>query len=257
MHGTLQLESLLAAVAFVGVRVGSLMLIAPFFSSTLMPVRIRLGLAVLLTVAIFPLTAPLQTPLDMAGWTKLVLSESLVGLLLGMTTQVLFEAAQFAGQVIAIQLGLSLVNVLDPQSSIDTPVVSLFHQMIFLLLFFVMDVPEWLLRGLAHSFTYLPPGSASLTLAATGGLLRAAGGIWLVGVQIAAPVIVVTMITDVTLGLMGKISTQLPVLWIGISVKNVLGTLVLMGSLAAWPGFLERHFAAAIRQSEDLLHLAH
>ncbi len=257
MEGVIAVERVLIAAGMAGARVSGLLLVAPFFSSALMPLRIRLGLALLLTGVMLPLVGPVPDHIDMASWVHLLVSESLVGFLLGLPLQLLFEAAQFAGQVLGIQVGLSLVSILDPQSNIDTPVLSLFHQMIFLLLLLAMDVPEWMLRGMASSFAYVPAGTARLSGALTGSLLHGVSAIFLAGIQIAAPVMLVTILTDVSLGLLGKVSPQLPVLWIGVSLKSVVGLLVLASSLVVWPGVLEGQFGRALRLGEEWLRLAH
>jgi flagellar biosynthetic protein FliR len=112
------------------------------------------------------------------------------------------------------------------------------------------------LRGLAASFSYLPPGTALTHAHAGAVLLQSAGSIFLVGVEIAAPVMVATMVADIALGFLGKASPQLPVVLVGLSVKNILGLAVLAASLSLWPHIFERHFAVAIGLGERLLHLA-
>ncbi len=157
----------------------------------------------------------------------------------------LFESALVAGQILGVQIGYSLANVFDPQTQADTPVLSEFHQMAALLIFLQLDVHHWLLRSLARSFSYLPPGAASLTLPAMGGLLHAAGGIFLAGVQIAAPSLVATLVADIALGFLGKASPQLPVLFIGMAIKNLLGLTVLMAAMAYWPHAIQSAFHPA------------
>ena len=165
------------------------------------------------------------------------------------------EAVQLAGQILGVQMGFSLVNIIDPQTQVDTPVLAIFHQLVTLLLFLQMNVHHWLLRGLARSFAYLPAGSLTGSLVSAQFLLRSAGGIFLAGVQIAAPALAATLIADIMLGFLGKASPNLPVLFLGLSVKSVLGLVVIMAALAAWPRVLEKHFMEAIGLGEQLLHL--
>jgi len=80
--------------------------------------------------------------------------------------------------------------------------------------------------------------------------------VWLVGLQIAAPVVVATLLADLALGFMGKVSPQLPVLFFGLSIKTLLGMAVLVGTLALWPRIFEKQFTLAIATGERLLHLA-
>jgi len=115
-----------------------------------------------------------------------MLSEALVGLLIGLAVQFVFEAAQFAGQIMGMQVGFGLVNILDPNTQVDTPVLAVFSQTIAMLIFLQLGVHRWLIRGLASSFAYLPPGAAAAGGELTRQLLHAAGAIWLAGVQIAA-----------------------------------------------------------------------
>jgi flagellar biosynthetic protein FliR len=168
----------------------------------------------------------------------------------------LFEAALLAGQILGVQIGYSLATVFDPQTNADTPVLSQFHHMAVLLIFLQMDVHHWLLRSLVRSFAYLPAGGATITGAVAGGLLHAAGGIFLAGAQIAAPSLVATLVADIALGFLGKASPQLPVLFIGLAVKNLIGLGVLVGAVAYWPRLFMQQFASGVRLGEQLLHLA-
>ena len=252
----LDFEPVIAAALYAGMRISGLMLFAPFFGSTAAPARVKLGLAVALTALLYPVYGPARLEASAAGWTRLALSEAMVGLMLGLSVQLIFDAAQFAGQVMGIQMGFSLVNIIDPQTEVDNPVLSIFYQLITLLIFIQLDVHHWLLRGVARSFAYLPPGTMVLSLSGTMHWMSAAGGIWLAGVQIAAPALLATMLADVTLGFLGKASPQLPVLFIGLSVKSLLGMVLMMAALPLWPRLLEKHFAQAVRLGEQLLQLA-
>jgi flagellar biosynthesis protein FliR len=253
---TLHLETIVAAVMFAGVRMGGLMLFAPFLSSGSMPVPVKAGLTVALTALLYPVYGAVRLETDALGWVQVITGEAVVGLLLGLTLQFILEAAQMAGQILGVQAGFSLVTILDPQTQADTPVLSTFIQLVTLMIFLQLNVHHWLLRGLAASFAYLPPGSVILNLKVTTSLLQAAGAIWLVGLQIAAPVVVATLLIDVTLGFLAKSSPQIPILFLGLSIKTAVALTVLSGTLILWPRLFEHHFAAGIAIGERLLHLA-
>jgi len=251
----LHLDELLAAV-FTGARISGVMVFCPFFGSDAVPLAVKAGFTLLLTVLLHPLHGAAAIAVGTWQWAGAALGELAIGLLLGLAANLLFEGALMAGQVLGVQIGYSLANVFDPQTQADTPVLSQFHQFAALLIFLQLDVHHWLLRALVRSFSYLPPGGIGLTVAAVGGLLHAAGGIFLAGVQIAAPSLVATLVADVALGFLGKASPQLPVLFIGIAVKNLVGLAVLIAALGYWPRVFNEQFARGIALAERLLHLA-
>jgi flagellar biosynthetic protein FliR len=256
MGDAFQFEQLLAAAVFTGARVSGLMVFCPFLGSDAVPTPLKAALAMLLTLMLHPLHGPVTLAVGAWQWAQAGLGEAMVGLLLGLAANFVFEAALLAGQILGVQIGYSLANVFDPQTNADTPVLSEFHQMAVLLIFLQLDVHHWLLRSLVRSFAYLPAGRATVTLAAAGGLLHAAGGIFLAGAQIAAPSLVATLVADIALGFLGKASPQLPVLFIGLAVKNLIGLAVLIGAIAYWPKLFNQHFVRGVQLGEKLLHLA-
>jgi flagellar biosynthesis protein FliR len=256
MTGGIQIEQLLAGAVFTGARVSGLMVFCPFLGSNAIPAPLKAALALLLTILLHSLHGPAGLSLASWQWAQIALSEAVIGLVLGLAANFLMEAAQMAGQILGVQIGHSLATVFDPQTSADTPVLSEFHQMAALLIFLELDVHHWLLRALVRSFAYLPPGAALASLAAASGLLHAAGGIFLAGVQIAAPSLVATLVADMALGFLGKVSPQLPVLFIGLALKNLIGLGVMVAAVAYWPRIFSQQFALGIQTAERLLHLA-
>ncbi len=238
-------------------RVSGLLVVAPFLGSNWVPARVKAGLAFLLTMFMVPLV-PAPAPLAGTAAVAILLGgEFIIGFILGFTLQLLVDAAILAGQVCGVQMGYSLASVLNPDSEADSTVLSTLYQLVVLLLFIHFSVPHWLLRGLARSFDYLPPGHFSLSLPTVSALLRFASGTFVVGMQIAAPVVVASLFTDVALGFLGKASPQLPVLFIGISLKNLLGLALLVGAISFWPRFFDARFTRALDASERILKLAH
>ncbi|HZQ23465.1 MAG TPA: flagellar biosynthetic protein FliR [Terriglobales bacterium] len=253
---TIDIDRILTAAVLTGSRISGLMVFAPFLGSVSIPMQVKAGLVCLLTFLLYPLCGVPRMHLSGLAWGTVMLSELLIGLLLGLVLQFIFEAVQLAGHMLGVQMGFSLVNVLDPQTQVDTPVLAIFNQLVALLIFLQLDVHHWIVRAIVRSFAYLPPPVTDISFALSESLLRAAAGIWITGLQIAAPALLATMMTDIVLGFVGKASPQLPVLFVGLSLKTLLGLVVVIAGLALWPQKLEHHFLHAIEQGEQLLHLA-
>jgi len=253
----LHLDQIVAAAVFVGARVSGLMVFCPFLGSDAIPAPVKAALTLLVTALLYPLRAPVQLDLQSWQWVGVALSEVVVGLLLGLAANFMMEAPTMAGQLLGVQMGYSLATLFDPTTQADTPVLAELHRLAALLIFLQLDVHHWLLRAVANSFAYLPAGMALATFAVATGLLHAAGGIFLAGVQIAAPGLAATLVADVALGFLGKASPQLPVLFIGLAVKNLLGLAMLIAIVVYWPHSFNQRFAESIAFGERLLHLSH
>ncbi|HEY0785270.1 MAG TPA: flagellar biosynthetic protein FliR [Acidobacteriaceae bacterium] len=250
------LLQVMLALLTIGVRVSGLMLFAPFLGSTVIPARIKAVLTLALTFLLYPMVEHSIPAIAVGEWPGMVASELLVGLALGIVTSLVFDAVQMAGQVLSIQMGYSLINILDPNTQVESTVVATFHQALVMLIFLRLDVHLWLLRALGNSFAYLPPGSAHLTRPFAVTALGAGASVIQVGVQVAAPVLSATLLADLVLGLLGKASPQLPLMLLGPAVKSLLGLLVLMAALKYWPDMFRGLFLRSIAATEQLLHLA-
>jgi flagellar biosynthetic protein FliR len=251
------LLTIISGLLTIGVRLTGLMLFAPFFGSVVIPSRVKAILVLSITVLLFPTVGHNLAASTLATWPLMIFMEFLIGIGMGIATNVVFEAAQMAGQVLGVQMGYSLVNILDPQTQVDTTVVSLFYQSIVMLLFLRMDVHYWLLRAIGNSFLYMPVGTMHLSGLFTMAIVKTVGQIFGLGIQIAAPVLSATLVADIVLGLLGKASPQLPLMLLGPSIKSLLGLTILIATLKYWPDLFRRLFLDSLANGEHLLHLAH
>jgi flagellar biosynthetic protein FliR len=248
--------TIISGLLTIGVRLTGLMLFAPFFGSIAIPSRVKAILVLSLTVLLFPSVGHDIGTYTLAQWPVLVFMEFLIGVGMGIATNIVFEAVQMAGQVLGVQMGYSLVNILDPQTQVDTTVVALFYQSIVMLLFLRMDVHYWLLRAIGNSFVYMPLGTTRLSSLFTMGVLKMGGEIFGLGIQIAAPVLSATLVADIVMGLLGKASPQLPLMLLGPAIKSLLGLTILVATLKYWPDLFRGLFMDTIANGERLLHLA-
>jgi flagellar biosynthesis protein FliR len=148
------------------------------------------------------------------------------------------------------------VNILDPQTQVESTVMALFHQTIALLVFLGLNVHLALLRAVADSFGYLPVGMVSVGPGFVATTLRIGACVFSLGLQIAAPVVGATLVADVVIGLLGKASPQMPLMLLGPAVKSMLGAGVLLGVMRFGPGLMESGFRDSLAYADRLLRLA-
>ena len=254
MH--LSLVQIFGAMLTIGVRLTGMMLFAPFFGSVAIPPRVKAMLVIALTALLYPAVSAHIPAVTISQWPMIVFGELMVGIALGIATNIVFDGVQMAGSILSVQMGYSLVNILDPQTRVESTVVAQFHQTIAMLIFLRLEVHLWILRALAHSFDYLPPSSGHFGAGFAVAAMQAGASVFAIGIQIAAPVLSATLLSDIALGLLGKASPQLPLMLLGPAIKSILGLVILISALKYWPNLFEHLFLNSMRLGDRLLHLA-
>jgi flagellar biosynthetic protein FliR len=252
----ISLVQIIGALLTISIRLTGIMIFAPFFGSVVIPARVKAVLVLALTALLYPMVSSSIPKIAISQWPMMVFSELLIGVAFGVVTNIVFDGVQMAGQVLSVQMGYSLVNILDPQTQVESTVVATFHQTIAMLIFLRLNVHFWILRALAHSFEYLPPSTGHFGAAFTSEAVHGGAAVFSIGIQIAAPVLSATLLADIALGLLGKASPQLPLMLLGPAVKSILGLLILISALKYWPNLFEHLFLNSIEQGDHLLHLA-
>jgi flagellar biosynthetic protein FliR len=242
----------LTAAVLVMIRLSGLMVFAPLFSSAAIAPRIKAGFVIAMTVLLAPAVAAVpnaRVVLDV----KSILGELGVGLVFGLSLMMLNEALTFAGTLLGIQFSFSLVNLMDPNSMIDTPVLGQMLGWLGVLVIIGAGLDRSLLAALVRSFSTVPVGQAVIEAKTGAALAMMAGGIFLAGLQLAAPVIAATLAVEVVIALVSRLSPQLPAMVMSIPLKTMVAYVVLIGSLAVWPGWIERHFTALLDAAGRLM----
>jgi flagellar biosynthetic protein FliR len=242
----------LTAGLLVMIRLSGLMVFAPFFSSPAIAPRIKAGFLFALTVLLTPAVTAVPTARVSLGMTAL-LGELGVGLVFGLSLMLLNEALLFAGTLLGMQFSFSLVNLMDPNSMIETPVLGQMLGWLGVLVLISSGLDRTLLAALVRSFSAVPIGHAVLQAKTGAALAAMAGGIFLAGLQLAAPVVAAALLVEVTIGLIARMSPQLPAMVLGVPLKTLVSYGVLIGSLAVWPAWIERHFTALLDAAVKLV----
>jgi flagellar biosynthetic protein FliR len=242
----------LSAMTLVLVRVSGMVAFAPFFSSTALPIRTKAVFVGAVAYLLAPLVAALPHAQVSMGFSAL-LGELAVGLVYGLTLTLLNEMMLFAGQIAGVQFSFSMVNLLDPTSSIQTPLLGDLFQLMGTLVVICAGLDRILLASMVRSFRVAPLGSYALAPTTALAVVRAAGGIFLDAIELAAPVLAATMLVEVAVALLGKLSPQLPVMNLTVPLKTLTGFALLTGSLALWPRFIEARFGGLLDLAERLI----
>lgn len=245
-------STFLSAMTLTLVRVSGMIVFCPFFSSNVLPTRAKAVFVLTVAYLLAPVVAALphaQAVLSLSA----ILGELAVGIVYGLALALLNEMLLFAGQIAGLQFSFSLVNLMDPSSSIETPLLGELLQLMGTLVILAAGLDRILLASMVRSFRAVPLGAYVLPPATALGLIQAAGGVFLAAVELAAPVLAATMLVEISIALMGKLSPQLPVMSLTVPIKTLVGFVLLAGSLGLWPRFIEARFSSLLDMAQQLL----
>lgn len=229
------LTSELFAFMLIFCRVGSAVMLLPGFGEAYVPARIRLMLALMLSLIMVPTLRNLPpVPGDVFGVLTVVLAEILVGLFLGFLTRVLISAIQMAGMIIALQSSLASALVQDvTQVQGQASSLSNFMGMTALVLMFVMDLHHLMLRGIADSYTVFLPGHFPMVEDFSNHAVQMMTSAFNASLQIASPIIVVGIILYLGAGILARLVPNIQVFFLLMAPQILISILVLMISFSA------------------------
>lgn len=216
-------------------RIVALLVTAPFFSHSLIPMRVRAGLAfgVALAAGTRFGTAPDPLLLTAFGAWGLMAREVLIGGLLGFSAGLVFTGLALMGEFASIQGGLGAAKVLDPMSGASSVVLTSIIQVFGVLIFLAIDGPADLLRGLALSFAVFPVGQMTFDTGAFESVVQLGAVIFQIAVHLAAPVTAAMIVSNVAVGILGRAIPQLNLMALQLPA-HVATTLLILG-LGAGP----------------------
>jgi flagellar biosynthetic protein FliR len=228
-------------------RVSPLFVLAPLFSSAMMPTKVRTVVAVGLSIGLTPLAVHGQTlPTDPLSVTGLLVVQLLVGLAFSFAVGAVFAAIEAAGALTDLVAGFSYGSIVDPVDNNQGGVMSSLYGIVGLALFIAIGGDAWTLRGLARTFTLVPLTKAPPIAGMTSGVESAAASIFVSALEVAAPVLLALLITDVAFGMVSRIVPQLNVFAVGFPMKVGVAMLVVGASLPFVGGFMSDQISNAV-----------
>ena len=244
------LPALAAAFMLVFARIGTMVMLLPGFGEVNVPMRLRLGIALGLTLILLPLhRAAYQVDLSqMAPLLVLMVHEIVIGLVLGATARVTLSALQVAGSIVAQQLGLGFVTAVDPTQGQQGLIVGNFLTLLGLAFIFATDSHHLVIAALNDSYRLFQPGEllASGDVAALASTAFSAA--FRIGVQLSAPFLVFGLVFNIGLGVLARLMPQMQVYFVGVPLAILLGFLIMMAVIAAMMGTFIDYFTDIMRQ---------
>jgi flagellar biosynthetic protein FliR len=240
-------------------RVGALMVVAPIFGHRHWLARAKVGLAVMVTVVLFPMVAdqPLDLPTGIFPYAFLMVLEVLMGVVLGFTVLLLFVAIQFAGQLAGLQMGFGIVNVIDPQSSNQVSIIGQFLNILAILLLLTLDGHHMILSGLVTSFETIPLGGVSFQDGLMFKLMDLTAQVFIIAVKISAPILMALFLVTAAMGVLARTVPQMNVFLIGFPLQIGVGLAALVIALPMFSVFVERLLVHTNRNLVALLDFLH
>lgn len=240
------------------VRVTGIFVVAPIFSRNSIPATMRIGLAVLMAFTLLPLMAN-GASVDITNLIELgffALREFLLGIIIGFIATIYFSAIYLAGTIIDTQMGFGIVNVFDPQTNTQIPVMGNFYNVILTLIFIVMDGHHLLIRALVHSYQILPIGFKFLlsdTLLEK--VIVIFIEVFLIAFKFSAPVLGMIFLANVLLGILARTMPQMNVFIVGLPLKVFIGLLTVLVTLQFFIPFAERLFEKIFNTIYEIMNI--
>lgn len=232
------------AVAFV--RISAILALLPLFGDATVPVRVRILLAVAVTIAVSALLPKMSVPGNFGeamSLAVLVIYQILLGAVLGFLTRIIFDAILMAANIVAYQMGFGTSSLFLPDLNLSVDSFTLMHRMLVMMIFLALSLHHVWIKAIADSFTLLPLDPSILRGELGVLMVQATAGIFSTSLQLAAPLLVALLFGMAALGLVARIVPQLNVFAMSFPISFALGLIIYVATLPLFPEWLRQNFA--------------
>lgn len=211
------------------VRIASFVYIAPFFGDSAVPGRVKVGLSAFVALFMYNIIErPELSYVSAIGYAVLVLKEGITGLLIGFAANICNSIVIFAGNIIDMDIGLSMATEFNPSMNSETTVTGNFYYYVILLLLLVSNMHDYIIRAVCDSFSVVPLGGAQFDFDhLLSSMTKYMGDLFVIGFRIFLPFFACIMVFNCILGIMAKVAPQMNMFSVGIQLKILVGLVVL------------------------------
>ncbi len=224
-------------------RIVMIMIQAPIFGSKHYKGAVRAGVALVITLVAVPnLPVPEFFPTDLLGLALAVLTQVVVGLAIGLVSFMVMSAAMFGGEMMDIQMGLSVAASMDPSTGGASKILFRLNFYIAMMLYLIVDGHHQLMLAIFRSFQVVPLTQFRISSELFLQMVRLTGEIFIIGLQIASPALAALFITQVALGLLARVAPQMNVFMLSFPLNIAIGLMMLSIGLPVIIQLLQRRF---------------
>lgn len=237
-------------------RVAGILSSIPLFGGKAVPMRIKAAMVFVMALVLFPiLRVNVSLPDDSVSLAILMVCETLIGLSLGLFSQIIFTSVEFCGQLVGMQMGLSIANMFDPTQGQQLSIMSVFQNLLAMLLFMSLGAHHLFIRSIVESYQVIPVGGWHMSGELLQFFITTVGNVFVLGIKLAAPVMVSLLAATVVLGIMARSFPQMNVFMISMPLNIGIGFLILGMSLMVFFHTLQKAFAGMDQQIKTLFRL--
>ena len=213
---------------WVFIRVGILFFLLPIFGARGVPSLWKIGLSMVMAIILTPVVpVPQLFPTNIYEIVISIIGEVIMGLLLGFIVRMFFTVVQMAGHFMSFQMGFAMARAIDPQTGAQSTVLTQFMYLFTILFFFSIDGHHMFIRAIASSFYIVPPNTLSFDPSLTNVLIKISGNMFLIGIRMAAPIMVALFLSNLCLGIVARTVPQVNILMVGFPINLCIGLVLL------------------------------
>jgi len=230
-------------------RVGAILFTAPFFSNKNINTRVRIlvsfAISIVLAVSLeASMNKDIPDPNNYPLLVSAIFREIILGIAIGYTAQLAFVGVQFAGQLVSNEMGLSMLNVLDPSTTTGVTIIAQFNMVLATMIFLLINGHHYILMSVSRSFSTIPLGGWSVSSAFVGHLNDVFAGIFTTAIRISLPVMGAVFLSKIALSIIARTMPQINVFIVGFPVQIALGLIAMAVSLPFFVRILMTLFAS-------------
>ena len=237
-------------------RISALIVVAPVFGSQAVPAKIKIFLALVLTIVVLPAIKNEQHigSLSLLSLFPLAVKEVTLGLFLGFVTKFMFEGFQFAGHLISTQMGLGMAQLVDPESGAQTSPIGNIYSLVAIMLFLILNGHHLVISALFRTFAVIPVSDLNvIETAAKVKMTTMFNDLFVIGIKLAAPSMVTLFLIEACMGIMARIAPQMNIFFIGLPLRLAVGLFILVASLPVFYLLFESALSAWKRDISGIL----